>query len=81
MAGPDDRRHNCYDLIDKALAAKGLRLSMCFEFNQETGATLRTPRVMVEAIDDSRKAKKAARTCNMLASNCPFCGIPLPRPS
>lgn len=72
-------RHNCYALIDEALVAKGVRLSMRFEFSPTTGKTLATPRVMIEAVDGSRKAKKTAKTCNMLASNCPFCGVLLER--
>lgn len=77
--GVDVAKHNCYRLIDEALAPKGIRLSMCIEFSPTTGKTLATPRVMVEPNDDSRGAKKAAQTCNMLASNCPFCGVELER--
>ena len=72
-------RHNCYEEIDKALADKGLRLSMCIQFSPTTGATLSTPRIPVEPLDDSRGAKKKARTTNMLATYCPFCGVVLER--
>lgn len=71
--------HDCYRLIDEALAAKGIRLSMCVQFSQTTGQTISTPRILVEPLDDSRSAKKTARTSNMIASNCPFCGIELER--
>lgn len=71
--------HNCYRLIDEALAPKGVRLSMCFQMSQETGKTTSTPRLTVEPLDDSRASKKAARTTYMIASNCPFCGIELER--
>jgi hypothetical protein len=74
-----DTRHNCYGLIDEALAAKGLRLAMCFQIDRQTGRMIATPRIPVEPIDDSHAAKKAARTTNMLASNCPFCGVVLER--
>lgn len=72
-------RHNCYEAINEALAEKGLRLSMAIQFSPTTGAILATPRIPVEPLDDSRAAKKKARTTNMLASFCPFCGVVLPR--
>lgn len=73
------KRHNCFEAIDQALAEKGIRLSMAIQISPTTGKTVSTPRVMVVAINDSRAAKKTARTCNMLATNCPFCGVVLPR--
>lgn len=75
-----DERHNCYALIDEALKEKGVRLSMNFRFNMQTGATLATPRIPVEVLEDATpKQKRAAKHLNMLATNCPFCGVLLPR--
>lgn len=75
-----DGRHNCYRLIDEALAEKGVRLSMAIQFSPTTGQTVSTPRVMIEPLDsDTPKGRKAAKGKNMLASNCPFCGVVLER--
>jgi hypothetical protein len=73
-------RHTCFESIDRALAEKGVRLSMAIQFSPTTGETVSTPRVMIEPIDDTTpKGRKAAKNKNMLASNCPFCGVVLPR--
>lgn len=73
-------RHTCYAAIDEALAEKGVRLSMNIQINMATGATVVTPRIPVEPLDSTNRAqKKAARTCNMLATYCPWCGVVLER--
>lgn len=75
-----NERHNCYALIDEALAEKGVRLSMNIRINMATGRTLSTPRIPIELLDTATpKQKKAAKTMNMLATNCPFCGVLLER--
>mgnify|MGYP001603505349 CR=1 FL=1 len=73
------RAHNCYELIDKALAEHGVRLSMSIQISPTTGDVQVTPRLPLEPIDESRAAKKIARTTSMIASHCPFCGIELER--
>ncbi len=75
----DDTRHTCYELIDEALAKKGLRLSMYFQINRTTGEILATPRIPVDPLGESRAAKSAARMTVMLAAFCPFCGVRLDR--